>query len=308
MGTYVARRILQMVPVVIGTTFLIYTMVWYLPSDPFAGRCGQRPCPPAYVALMREKFNLDDPLIVSYLKYLGNVLTGNFGETFQGLQVRDEILRAYPITMKLALVAIIFEIVIGIGAGVLAGLRRGSFWDNLVLVATLLVISIPVFVIGTLLQYLLGIKFQIFPPTVPAGAPWNALILPGFVLASLSLAYVARLVRTSIGENHRSDYVRTATAKGLTSKRIIGLHVMRNSLIPVITFIGADFGALLGGAIVTEGIFNIAGVGGLTFRAIKTQEAMTVTGVVTVLVLVFLLVNLLVDLLYGVLDPRIRHD
>ena len=123
-----------MVPVVIGTTFLIYTMVWDLPGDPFAGRCGQRPCPPAYVALMREKFNLDDPLIVSYLKYLGNVLTGNFGETFQGLQVRDEILRAYPITMKLALVAIIFEIVIGIGAGVLAGLRRGSFWDNLVLV------------------------------------------------------------------------------------------------------------------------------------------------------------------------------
>lgn len=308
MGTYIVRRVLQMIPVVIGTTFLIYTMVWYLPSDPFAGRCGQRPCPPAYVALMREKFNLDDPLIISYLKYLGGVLTGNFGETFQGLQVREEILRAYPVTMKLALVAIIFEIVIGIGAGVLAGLRRGGFVDNLVLITTLLVISIPVFVIGTSLQYLLGIKWPIFPPTVPSGAPWNSLILPGFVLASLSLAYVARLVRTSIGDNVRSDYVRTATAKGLGGRRIIGLHVMRNSLIPVITFIGADFGALLGGAIVTEGIFNIAGVGGLTYRAIRTQEAMTVTGVVTVLVLVFLVVNLLVDLLYGVLDPRIRHD
>jgi oligopeptide transport system permease protein len=297
-----------MIPVVIGTTFLIYTMVWYLPSDPFAGRCGQRPCPPAYIALMREKFNLDDSLIVSYLKYVGNLLTGNFGETYTGLQVKEEILRAYPVTMKLALIAILFEIIIGISAGVLAGLRRGGFWDNLVLVSTLVVISIPVFVIGTTLQYWLGIKFPIFPPTVPAGAPWSALILPGFVLASLSLAYVARLVRTSLGDNVRSDYVRTATAKGLGQSRIIGLHVMRNSLIPVITFIGADFGALLGGAIVTEGIFNIAGVGGLTFRAIKAQEAMTVTGVVTVLVLVFLLVNLLVDLLYGVLDPRIRHD
>lgn len=308
MGTYVARRILQMIPVVLGTTFLIYAMVWYLPTDPFVGRCGQRPCPPAYVALMRDKFNLDDPLIISYFKYLTHLFTGDFGETFQGLMVKDEILRAYPVTMKLALIAILFEIIIGIGAGILAGLRRGGFFDNLVLLSTLVVIAIPVFVLGTTLQYLLGIKFPIFPPTVPAGAPWSSLILPGFVLGSLSLAYVARLVRTSLGENIRSDYVRTATAKGLGRRRIVGLHVMRNSLIPVITFIGADFGALLGGAIVTEGIFNIAGVGGLTYRAIKTQEAATVTGVVTVLVLVFLIVNLLVDLLYGVLDPRIRHD
>jgi oligopeptide transport system permease protein len=297
-----------MIPVVLGTTFLIFAMVWALPTDPFAGRCGQRPCPEAYVAIMRERFHLDDPLIVQYFKYLGNVLTGNFGETFQGLSVSDEILRAYPVTMRLALVAILFEIVVGIGAGIMAGLKRGSFIDNLVLISTLLVISIPIFVIGTTLQYTLGIKWSIFPPTVPPGAPWNSLILPGFVLASLSLAYVARLVRTSLGENVRSDYVRTATAKGLTGRRIIGLHVMRNSLIPVITFIGADFGALLGGAIITEGIFNIAGVGGLTFHAIKTQDAAMVTGVVTVLVLVFLVVNLLVDLLYGVLDPRISHD
>lgn len=308
MGTYVVRRLLQMIPVVIGTTFLIYTLVWFLPGDPFAGRCGQRPCPDAYVALMTEKFNLADPLIVSYLKYLGNVLTGNFGETFTGLSVWSEIARAYPVTMKLAAVAIFFEIFIGITAGIVAGLRRGKFIDNLVLVSTLFVISIPVFVIGTTLQYILGLKLGIFPPTVPPGAPLPSLILPGFVLASLSLAYVARLVRTSLGENVSSDYVRTATAKGLPHRRIIGLHVMRNSLIPVITFIGADFGALLGGAIVTEGIFNIAGVGGLTYRAIQTQDAAMVTGVVTVLVLVFLVVNLLVDLLYGVLDPRIRHE
>ncbi len=308
MGTYVVRRLLQMIPVVIGTTFLIYTLVWFLPGDPFAGRCGQRPCPDAYVALMTEKFNLGDPLIVSYLKYLGGVITGNFGETFTGLTVWSEIARAYPVTMKLAAVAIFFEITIGIGAGIMAGLKRGKFLDNLVLISTLLVISIPVFVIGTVLQYFLGLKLGIFPPTVPPGAPLGSLILPGFVLASLSLAYVARLVRTSLGENVKSDYVRTATAKGLPHRRIIGLHVMRNSLIPVITFIGADFGALLGGAIVTEGIFNIAGVGGLTYRAIQTQDAAMVTGVVTVLVLVFLFVNLLVDLLYGVLDPRIRHE
>lgn len=308
MGTYVLRRLLQMVPVVIGTTFLIYTLVWFLPGDPFAGRCGQRPCPEAYVHLMTERYNLNDPLVLAYAKYLGRLFTGDFGQTFTGLSVWSEITRAYPITLKLALVAIIFEIVIGISAGIMAGLRRGKFIDNLVLVSTLLVISIPVFVIGTTLQFLIGMKWQLLPPTVPPGAPWGSLILPGFVLASLSLAYVARLVRTSLVENTRSDYVRTATAKGLKRHRIIGLHVMRNSLIPVVTFIGADFGALLGGAIVTEGIFNIAGVGGLTFRAIVTHDASMVVGVVTVLVLVFLIVNLLVDLLYGVLDPRIRHE
>ncbi len=308
MGTYVLRRLLQMIPVVIGTTFLIFTLVWFLPGDPFAGRCGQRPCPEAYVAVMTEKFNLNDPLVVAYAKYLGGLLTGNFGETFAGLSVWSEIARAYPVTMKLAAVAIGFEIIIGISAGVAAGLRRGKFIDNLVLISTLLVISIPIFVIGTTLQFMLGLKWGLVQPTVPPGAPWGSLLLPGFVLASLSLAYVARLVRTSLVENTRADYVRTATAKGLTHRRIIGVHVMRNSLIPVVTFIGADFGALLGGAIVTEGIFNIAGVGGLTYRAIVTQDGAMVTGVVTVLVLVFLIVNLLVDLLYGLLDPRIRHE
>ena len=230
------------------------------------------------------------------------------GETFNGLLVYYEVLRAFPITLKLAAVAIMFEIVIGISAGVLAGLNKGRFIDNLVLISTLAVISIPVFVLGTTLQYLLGIKFPIFPATVPSGAPWSSLILPGFVLSALSLAYVARLVRVSIMENMRSDYVRTATAKGLQSRRVVGVHVMRNSLIPVVTFIGADFGALIAGAVVTEGIFNVKGVGDLVFRGIQHQEGALVTAVVTIFVLVFLVVNLLVDLLYGFLDPRIRYE
>ncbi|SDT54523.1 ABC transporter permease [Jiangella sp. DSM 45060] len=307
MGRYVTRRLLQMIPVVIGTTFIIYALVWALPGDPFAGRCGARPCPPAYVQAMTEKYNLDDPLPIAYVKYLGNLLQGDFGETFQGLSVGEELLRAYPTTVKLALVAIAFEILIGIGAGILAGLRRGSFIDNLVLVSTLVVVSIPVFVIGSVLQLFLGMRWGIFPATVGGDASLYNLLLPGFVLASLSLAYVARLTRTSLAENRRADYVRTAVAKGMPQRRVIGIHTMRNSLIPVITFIGADFGALLGGAIVTEGIFNVPGVGNLIFRSITTRDGVMVTGAVTVLVLVFLLVNLLVDLIYGWLDPRISH-
>src|SRR5690625_3033946 len=139
MGQYVLRRLLQMIPVVIGATFIIYTLVWAIPGDPFAGRCGSRACPEAYVAQMTEKYNLDDPLPLAYIQYLGNILTGDFGETFQGLSVGDELIRAFPTTMWLALVAIGFEIIIGIAAGVLAGLRKGSFLDNLVLVSTLVV-------------------------------------------------------------------------------------------------------------------------------------------------------------------------
>jgi oligopeptide transport system permease protein len=308
MGRYVIRRLLQMFFVILGTTFLIYAMVYALPGDPFAGRCGDRPCSEQYINAQRAKFNLNDPLPIQYGKYLSNLVRGDFGETFSGRPVIEDLKRTYPATAKLAFLAILMEIVVGISAGVMAGLRRGGFLDNLVLMSTLFVISIPVFVIGYVMQLTLGIKYKVFRPTVGAGAPWGDLILPAMVLGALSLAYVARLMRTSLAENLRGDYVRTAIAKGLPRRRVVGVHTLRNSLIPVVTFIGADFGVLLGGAIITEGIFNVRGVGGLTFLAIRTREGATVVGVVTVLVLVFLLVNLLVDLLYAVLDPRIRYE
>lgn len=307
MGRYALRRLLQMVPVVIGVTFLIFAAVYALPGDPLAGRCGERPCPPAYVAVYTQKFHLDDPLPLQYLYYLGNVLTGDFGQALNGDKVLDQIQRTYPTTAKLAFLAIVFEIVIGVGAGIVSGIRRKGIFDNGVLALTLLLIATPVFVTGKILQTYLGIKWDIFPATARDGS-WWALVLPAFVLAGLSLAYAARITRTSVAEVLRADYVRTAKAKGLPRSRVIGIHTLRNSLIPVITFIGADFGALLGGAIITEGIFNIDGVGGLIFKSINRQEGATVTGVVTVLVLVFLVVNLIVDLLYAVLDPRIRYE
>ncbi|MGQ0467112.1 MAG: ABC transporter permease [Sporichthyaceae bacterium] len=307
MGRYVLRRLLQMVPVVLGVTFLIYAAVYALPGDPLAGRCGDRPCPPAFVAAYTDKFNLDDPLPIQYVKYLGNVLTGDLGENIGGEKVLDQIQRTYPTTMKLALLAIVFVIVLGVGAGIVSGIRRKGLFDTSVLVVTLLLIATPVFVTGKLLQLYLGIKWDLFAVTAREGN-LGQLVMPAFVLAGLSLAYAARITRTSLSEVLRADYVRTARAKGLRQRRIIGVHALRNSLIPVVTFIGADFGALLGGAIITEGIFNIDGVGGLIFKSISRQEGATLTGVVTVLVLVFLFVNLLVDLLYAVLDPRIRYE
>ncbi|MHA6780427.1 ABC transporter permease [Pseudonocardia saturnea] len=308
MGRYVLRRLLQLVPVFLGTTFLIYVLVWAIPGDPFAGKCGDRPCPDAYIAEMRDKFNLDDNIFSQYFQYLGNLLTGDFGETFSGLQVGELIADAYPTTVRLALLALVIEAVIGLAAGVYTGLRGGGFLDNLVLISTLFLIAVPVFVTGFLVQTFLGLRWGIISPTVSSDAPLADLIAPAFVLASLSMAYVARLTRTSIAENRRADYVRTAVAKGLTPRRVLGVHLLRNSAIPVVTFLGTDLGALMGGAIVTEGIFNIRGVGGLVFRAIVTKEGITVTGVVVLLVIVYLLMNLLVDVLYAVLDPRIRLD
>lgn len=310
MGTYIIRRLLQMIPVIIGSTFLIYAMVFALPGDPTAGKCGERPCPPAYIAEFRAQYNLDDPLVIQYVKYMGNVMRGDLGTTFSGggVPVAEELGKRYVITLKLGTIAIVFESVIGILAGVVTALRKGKFLDNLVLVSTLVVISIPTFVIGTVSQYIFGIKLGWARPTVSYEAPWNELLLPGMVLGSISLAYIARLMRTNLSDNLRSDYLRTAVAKGLTRQRTIGIHALRNSLIPVITFIGFDFGALLGGAIITERIFNINGVGGFVYRSIFNRDGAAVVGTVTVLVIVYLLVNLLVDLLYGLLDPRISHD
>lgn len=308
MGRYVVRRLLQLIPVFIGTTFVIYFLVWAVPGDPFAGKCGERRCPDAYVQLMTEKYHLDAPVIEQYFIYMKNLLQGDFGETFGGRPISDLIADAYPNTIKLALVALVIEGVIGISAGVLSGLRRNGFLDNLVLVSTLFLLALPVFVTGFTLQWLLGTELKIVPPTVSAEVRLSELILPGFVLGSLSMAYVARLTRTSISENRRADYVRTAIAKGLPQRRIVGVHLLRNSLIPVVTFLGTDLGALMGGAIVTEGIFNVRGIGAQVYQAVTTKEGATVVGIVVVLVTVYLLMNLLVDLIYAALDPRIRYE
>ncbi|MGW2782072.1 ABC transporter permease [Streptomyces populi] len=306
MGRYVIRRLLQMIPVFIGATLLIFVMVNVM-GDPIAGLCGERKCDPATAAQLRAEFGLDKPLWQQYLTYLGNIFTGDFGTAFNGQPVTELMSTAFPVTIRLTIVAIFFEIIIGITLGVITGLRRGRPVDTGVLLLTLVVISVPTFVTGLLAQLLLGVQWGWIQPSVSSDATFGELIVPGLVLASVSLAYVTRLTRTSIAENKRSDYVRTAVAKGLPRRRVTIRHLLRNSLIPVVTFIGTDIGALMGGAIVTERIFNIHGVGYQLYQGIVRQNTQTVVGFVTILVLIFMVANLLVDLLYAVLDPRIRY-
>ncbi|MEV6011520.1 ABC transporter permease [Streptomyces sp. NPDC051976] len=306
MGRYVIRRLLQMIPVFIGSTFLIFFMVYAL-GDPVAALFGDRAPDPATAAQIRADLHLNDPLWKQYLIYMKNIFTGDFGTAFNGQSVVELMRSAFPVTIRLTIVAILFEIIIGIVLGVLTGMKRGKPVDTGVLLLTLVVISVPTFVTGYVLQYIFGVQLKWVSPSVSPAAPFNELILPGLVLALVSLAYVTRLTRTSIAENTRGDYVRTAVAKGLPRHRVIIRHLLRNSLIPVVTFIGTDIGALMGGAIVTERIFNIHGVGYQLYQGILRNNAPTVVGFVTILVLVFLLANLLVDLLYAVLDPRIRY-
>ncbi|MGW5864424.1 ABC transporter permease [Streptomyces sp. NPDC055239] len=308
MGRYVARRLLQMIPVFIGTTLLIFIMVNVLPGDPVRALWGDKPPDPAQVAQIRHDRGLDLPLWQQYFHYMGGLLQGDFGKTIAGNRpVLDEITQAFPVSMRLASMAWTFELIVGITLGVLAGIRRGRFVDNSVTLFTLLVISTPIFVVGLLCQLFFGNELGWITPTVQDSENMGQLLVPAIVLGMVGLAYVARLTRTSIAENRQADYMRTAVAKGLPRQRIITRHLLRNSLIPVVTYLGTDVGALMGGAVITEGIFNVTGVGNLLFQALARREGAVIVGIVTVLVLVYLAASLIVDLLYAVLDPRIRY-
>lgn len=308
MGRYFIRRLLQMIPVFFGATLIIFAMVFTIPGDPIRALAGDRPLPPAQQAQLRDEYNLNDPFLVQYGKYIGGIFTGDFGKTITGQRPVSEIMvERFPVTVKLALSAFVFEAVIGLLAGVLAGLRRNSYLDNLVLLSTTFLVAVPIFVYGFVLQYLFGVKLG-WLPVAGIQEGFKSYILPAIVLGSASLAYVARLLRTSLVENLGGDYVRTATAKGLSRARVVGRHTLRNSLIPVVTYLGVDLGALMGGAIITEGIFNIPGIGNAVFQGARSQDNALVVGIVTALVLVYMAANLVVDLLYAFLDPRIRYE
>lgn len=304
---YIGRRLLQTIPVFFGATFLIFAMVYLMPGDPVAALGGDKGLTEAAAARIREEYNLDKPFWLQYLLYLKGIFTLDFGKTFSQQPVTTVLATAFPITIRLAVYALLIEAILGILFGVIAGVRRGGIFDSTVLVLSLVVISVPTFVIGFLMQFFLGIKWGIFPPTAST-VSLKSLTMPAIVLGATSLAYVIRLTRQSVSENVSADYVRTARAKGLKEGTVMTRHILRNSLIPVATFLGGDLGGLMGGAIITEGIFNINGVGGTLWQSIVRGEPATVVSFTTVLVMVYITANLLVDLLYAVLDPRIRYE
>jgi oligopeptide transport system permease protein len=306
MTGYILRRVLQAIPVFFGTTFLIYFMVFAMPGDPIVALFGDKTPNPAVIEQLRQQYHLDQPFIVQYFIYIGGIIHGDFGISFSGEPVTAILARTFPVTIRLALLALVFQSVAGIFVGLVSGLRKGKLFDSSALVVSLILISLPIFVIAYVGQYVFGVQLGWARTTVGSGAPLQDLILPAIVLASVSFAQIVRLTRSSVIETSGLDFVRTAYSKGLSRKRVIPVHILRNSLIPVVTYLATDFGVLLVGATVTEGIFNVPGVGNTLYQAIIRGEGPTVVSFVTVMVLLYLVVNLVVDLLYGLLDPRIR--
>ncbi|MCE5190357.1 MAG: ABC transporter permease [Actinomycetia bacterium] len=308
---YILRRIMQFIPVFFGVTLLLFLITTILPGDPVALRAGEKKLPPAVYAEMRHAYGLDKPWYAQYVDYLGKLSKGDLGTSIaSGRKVVDIFKETYPYTLRLALAAIVLEILVGIGAGLVSAIKQYTIWDTLVTLSTSILVALPVFWLGIVLQYIFGIQLNILPISGASSARFTAfahLILPAITLASVSTAYAARIMRSQLLEVQSQDYVRTAYAKGLSPSRVLWGHEMKNALIPVVTFIGLDLGAMLSGAILTETIFNWPGVGFTIYRAIGARDFPVVFGGVTLVLLAVLFVNLLVDVSYAFLDPRIRY-
>jgi oligopeptide transport system permease protein len=308
MSRYILRRLVQMVGTFFGATLIVFALMFSIADDPIRALAGEKPLNASQRAQLTAQYHLDEPLLVQYGYYMRGLLTGNLGRTLAGRPIADVLAESWPRTIRLALLAIVVVGTLGVGGGLLAGLRRGGWFDQASLAFTLVIVGTPVFVIGTVFQALFAVKLGWFRPSYAPELGLATYILPAIVLGLLSLATAMRLTRASVAENLRADYVRTASAKGLSRARVVGIHVLRNSLIPVLTFLGTDLGALMGGAIVTEGIFNIPGVGGRIFQGVRLEDGPLVVTIVSVLIVVYLTTTLLVDILYAVLDPRIRYE
>ncbi|WP_029137063.1 ABC transporter permease [Nakamurella lactea] len=307
MVRYVVRRLVYMVPVLLGTTFLIFLAVYALPGDPVQAIAGPgQAVAPAVRAAIVAKYHLDDPLLQQYLAYMGRLLTGDFGTDLNGKSVGALIAASWPVTVKLGLTAWVLGGLLGVLLGTLAGIRSGGFLDTSVLAGTTLVLGVPYFVTAYVAKYVFAVKLGWLPPSgVSDGWPLSY-VLPAVCLAIFLVPEIARLTRASVLGNLQSDYVDTAIAKGLGRRTIVVRHVLRNSLLPVVSVLGLSLGYLISGSVLIEGIFNMPGLGFAVFRGIAQHNGATVVGIGTLLILVFLLLNLLVDLLYGILDPRIR--
>lgn len=318
MVKYLVRRVLQMVPVFLGVTLILFVLriPGFLPGDPIKLIVGERPLSAELRAQVEKENRLNEPIHEQYVWYVTQALQGDFGNSYQKNRPVAEILGdKFPNTFRLAFAAILVEIVVGILAGIISAVKQYSFWDVLVTLSTSVLVSVPVFWLGLLLQMFFGIKLKqwtggaVFLPMSGMGDPPDLvhLVLPAITLASVSTAYVARIMRSQMLEAMSQDYIRTAMAKGLTERAVVFKHALKNALIPVVTYVGIDLGALMGGAILTESVFSWPGVGREIYLAVMQRDWPVVMGGVIIIVLIVMVVNLLVDISYAVLDPRIRY-
>jgi peptide/nickel transport system permease protein len=329
---FAVRRLLLLIPILLGLSILVFLFVRALPGGPETALLGER-FSPERAAQVRAAYGLDRPVHEQYFSYMGKVARLDFGTSIQTQQpVAEEIGRRFKATVELTVTAILFAVAIGIPLGFISGRRPQSWVDNLSTVGSLLGIAIPVFVLGYLLKYVFAIKLGWFETTGrqnvaittdhPTGffvldgiltgdlpAAWDAfkhLVLPAVALGTIPLAFITRITRAAVQEVSNEDFVRTAEAKGMTKQVVTRRHILRNAMLPVATVIGLQTGLLLSGAILTETVFGFGGLGSFMASAVFTRDFPVIQGGLLFLATVFVVVNLLVDISYGVLDPRVR--
>ncbi|MDF2628027.1 MAG: oligopeptide transporter permease protein [Symbiobacteriaceae bacterium] len=309
MTRYIIKRLVLMVPVLLGVTLLVFLIFHLTPGDParvLLGEMGQGATPEAIEAL-RHQLGLDRPWYVQYGDFLLKAIQGDFGRSFRGDRpVLPELLARFPVTLQLTLSALGLAALTGIPLGIIAAVKRHTWVDHLVMVVALLGVSLPSFWFGIMLMQMFALKFKVLPPS--GTGTWQHMILPAVTVALSSVAFIARMTRSTLLDQLREDYVRTARSKGLRERAVVFRHALKNAFIPVLTTLGLQFGNLLGGSVVTESIFSLPGLGRLAVEAIKGRDLPSIQGSVLWVALVFSLVNLAVDLGYAALDPRIRYE
>ena len=331
---FIIRRVLGAIPVLLGLSMILFLFVRLLPGDPAEAILGQH-ATPQLVAQLHESLGLDKPLYLQYLKYMGQLLQGDLGSSIiDSRTVAETFGLRFPVTVELAIGALLFAVGLGIPLGRLAARHPNGWLDGFVTVLSLFGVSIPIFVLGYTLVFVFAVQLHWLPAfgaidprlAVPAvtnfplidailtGKPNNVidalahLILPAIALGSIPLAIVTRITRASVIDVSNEDYVRTARAKGLSQRRVDDRHIMRNAWLPVITVIGLQVGSLLGGAVLTETVFNWSGVGSWVVTSIQNHDYIVVQSLILIFATIFLVVNLLVDIGYAFINPRIRYS
>lgn len=306
MINYIQWRLIRGIPVLLGISTLVFMMIHLLPGDPVTAMLSESSATSAEaVEQTRHQLGLDDPILVQYGRYIKNALQGDLGTSIQTHRpVTSMIFAVLPSTLRLTFAAMGTAIVIGVVLGTVAAIRQNSWLDTISMMVALLGVSTPIFWLGLVLLYIFAIRLDLVPVTGEGG--WKRMVLPAFSLGIGAAAIIARLVRASLLEAMRQDYIVTARAKGLTERRTIITHGLRNALIPVVTIIGLQFGALLSGAVITETVFARQGIGQLAVNAIKRRDFPLVQGTVLMAAFGYLLVNIIVDISYAWLDPRVK--
>jgi ABC-type dipeptide/oligopeptide/nickel transport system permease component len=306
MLAFVTRRLLLAVPTLFGVLVVVFLLLYIAPGDPVMEMVGER-ADAETIARLRAELRLDDPVPVQFAHYAGGVLTGDLGTSYiTGRPIARDILERFPKTLQLATAAMLLAAALGITIGVLSARRPGSAFDRLAMGGAYLGISFPVYWVGLILILVFAVTLRWLPPSGFGRVEY--LILPALALGTRSIAFLARMTRSAMLEVLSSDFVRTARAKGLRERVVLGRHALRNALITIITVLGLDFGYYLTGSILTETIFSWPGIGRYVVNAIARRDLPAIQGSVLFLSLVFVLVNLMTDLLYAKADPRVRYD